>query len=155
EAAKLAFIDDDRYNTSKNVEIPVARLISKDYAAAQRAQISTSGTLEFPGPHLLTVGTTHLSAADRDGNVVCLTQSLVDGFGCGVVAGDTGILMNNGLRVGFLLDRQSANALAPREHAKGVMCPTIVLKDGNAVMGLGAAGGFTIPQTVAQVLMKT
>jgi gamma-glutamyltranspeptidase len=155
EAAKLAFLDDDRYNTSKDVEIPVARLISKEYAASQRANISTTGTLDFPGPPLLTVGTTHLSAADRAGNVVCLTQSLVDGFGCGVVAGETGILMNNGLRVGFLLDPQSVNALAPREHAKGVMCPTIVLKNGRAVMGVGGAGGFTIPQTVAQVILKT
>jgi len=155
ESAKLAFLDDDRYNTGKNVEIPVERLISKEYAASQRAKIASDRVSDFPGPELLTVGTTHLSAGDRWGNVASLTQSLVDGFGCGVVAGETGIVMNNGLRVGFLLDPQSANALAPSEHAKGVMCPTIVLKNGNAIMGVGGAGGFTIPQTVAQVILKT
>jgi gamma-glutamyltranspeptidase/glutathione hydrolase len=154
EAAKAAFLDDDRYNTGKDVDVPVARLISKEYAAEQRAKIRTTQVSSFPGPALPTEGTTHLSAADRWGNVVSFTQSHVDGFGAGVIAGETGIVMNNGLRVGFVLDPQSVNALAPRQRAKGVMCPTIVVKDGRAMMAVGGAGGYTIPQTVGQVLMK-
>ena len=154
EAAKLAFLDDDRYNTGKDVESPVARLISKEYASEQRAKVRMNQVSAFPGPALPTIGTTHLSAADRSGNVVSFTQSLVDGFGSGVIAGETGIFLNNGLRVGFLLDPQSVNALEPGQHAKGVMCPTIVTKGDKAMMGVGGAGGYTIPQTVGQVIMK-
>ena len=85
------------------------------------------------------------------------TQSLVSGFGSGVVAADTGILLNNGHRFGFLLDSDHINALAPGVHAKGVMTPTIIMREGQPLAGLGSSGGYTIPQTVglaiAQMLM--
>ena len=155
EAMKLAFLDDDRYNTAKdNVEIPVSRLISAKYADEQRAKIHRGKVARFPGLPLLPIGTTSLATADRFGNVVAFTQSHVSGFGSGVVAGDTGVVLNNGHRFGFVLDPNHVNALAGGQHAKGVMCPTIVMKGDKVVMGLGAAGGYTIPQTVGQVITK-
>ncbi len=157
EAWKLAFIDDDRYNTGKDVDIPVARFLSKDYAREQRERIvpTRAGTRNLPA--LGAVGTTSLAAADQEGNIVAFTQSLVSGFGSGVVAADTGILLNNGHRFGFLLDSDHINALAPGVHAKGVMTPTIIMREGQPLAGLGSSGGYTIPQTVglaiAQMLM--
>ena len=100
------------------------------------------------------MGTTSLAAADRWGNVVAFTQSLVSGFGSGVVAGDTGILLNNGHRYGFVLDPRHVNSLTPGQRAKGVMSPALAFRDGRPVLGVGAAGGYTIPQTVGQVITK-
>jgi gamma-glutamyltranspeptidase/glutathione hydrolase len=155
EAMKLAFLDDDRYNTAKDdVEIPVERLISKAYAAEQRSKINRGKAARFPGAPLLPIGTTSLATADRSGNVAVLTQSHVSGFGSGVVAGDTGVLLNNGHRFGFVLDADHVNALVGGQVAKGVMCPTLVMKGEKVIMGVGAAGGYTIPQTVGQVITK-
>lgn len=154
EAMKLAFLDDDRYNTGKHVDIPVARLISRGHADRQRAKIDPRKASAFPGPYLPVVGTTSLAAADRWGNVVTFTQSHVSGFGSGVVAGDTGILLNNGHRFGFVLDPGHVNALVGGQPAKGVMSPAIAMRGDTVVMAVGAAGGYTIPQTVGQVLVK-
>lgn len=154
EAMKLAFVDDNTFNTGKDVDIPVARLISKEYANAQRDKIRRDHATAHPLPVLGTEGTTSLAAADKWGNIVAFTQSLVSGFGCGVVAGDTGILLNNGHRYGFVLDEGHVNTLASRQHPKGVMSPTIVVRNGKGAFGIGASGGYTIPQTVGQVLAK-
>jgi len=154
EAMKLALIDDDRYNTGRDVEIPVARLVSKDYAASQRARISARRAGGFPVRPLHTVGTTSLAAADRWGNMVAFTQSLVSGFGCGMVAGKTGILLNNGHRYGFVLEPGHINTLEGGQRAKGVMSPTLALRNGRPVLAIGAAGGYTIPQTVGQAILK-
>lgn len=154
ESIKLALMDDDRLNTGRDVEIPVARLISKAYADEQRRRIDGSRVSAFPGPLLPHLGTTHLAAADRLGNVVTFTQSLMGGFGCGVVGGSTGVLMNNGHRLGFVLDPGHVNRLEGGARAKGLMTPTIVTRDGRPLMALGAAGGYTIPQTVGQVIVK-
>ncbi len=154
EAVKLAFLDDDRYNTGKEVEIPVARLISKEYAAEQRGRIDARKVAAFAGPRLPWEGTTSLAAADRWGNVVAFTQSLVSGFGSGVVVGDTGILLNNGHRYGFVLERSHVNSLVGGQRAKGVMSPVLVFRGDRPVLGIGAAGGYTIPQTVGQAIVK-
>ena len=155
EAMKLAFMDDDRYNTGKTtVDIPLDRLLSHSYADQQRAKIHPARTAAFPGPPLPTVGTTSMSTADRFGNVVAFTQSHVAGFGCGVVAGDTGILLNNGHRYGFVLEPGHVNALVGGQPAKGVMNPAIAMKNGKVVLAVGAAGGYTIPQTVGQTIVK-
>ena len=155
EAMKLALADDDRYNTGKDVDIPVDRLISKEYAAQQRAKIDPKKVAVFHGPLLPTVGTTSLAAADRWGNAVAFTQSLVSGFGSGVIAGDTGIFLNNGHRYGFVLSPPGhINLLEGGQRAKGVMTPALVMKSDKLLMAVGAAGGYTIPQTVGQVITK-
>ena len=155
EAYRLALIDDDRYNTGKeDVEIPVDMIISKEYADEQRAKIDPARIASFSGAPLPFFGTTSLSSADRWGNAVAFTQSLVSGYGSGVIAGDTGIFLNNGHTFGFVLEEGHVNHLEGGQKAKGVMTPCVVMKDGNLVAAVGAAGGYTIPQTVGQVITK-
>ena len=156
EASKLALADDDRYNTGKkDTDIPIDRLISRAYADEQRSNIDLKSVADFHGPLLPTVGTTSLAAADRWGNAVAFTQSLVGGFGSGVIAGDTGIFLNNGHRYGFVLSPSDhVNLMEPNKHAKGVVTPALVMKDDKLLMAVGAAGGYTIPQTVGQVITK-
>ncbi len=155
EAYKLALIDDDVYNTGKeDVEIPVDRIISKAYADEQRERISPARVASFSGAPLPFYGTTSLSSADRWGNAVAFTQSLVSGYGSAVIAGDTGIFLNNGHMFGFVLEEGHVNHLEGGKRAKGVMTPCVVMKDGNLMAAIGAAGGYTIPQTVGQVITK-
>ena len=155
EAYKLAMADDDRYNTGRdNVDIPVDRIISKAYADEQRARIDPARVASFAGAPLPFFGTTSLSAADRWGNAVAFTQSLVSIYGSGVIAGDTGIFLNNGHTFGFVLEEGHVNHLEGGQRAKGVMTPCVVMKDGQLVAAVGAAGGYTIPQTVGQTITK-
>ena len=155
EAYKLAMADDDRYNTGRdNVDIPVDRIISKAYADEQRARIDPARVASFAGAPLPFFGTTSLSTADRWGNAVAFTQSLVSIYGSGVIAGDTGIFLNNGHTFGFVLEEGHVNHLEGGQRAKGVMTPCVVMKDGQLVAAVGAAGGYTIPQTVGQTITK-
>ena len=155
EAYKLALMDDDVYNTGKqDVEIPVERIISKAYADEQRERINPARVASFSGAPFPFYGTTSLSSADRWGNAVAFTQSLVAVYGSGVIAGDTGIFLNNGHMFGFVLEEGHVNHLEGGKRAKGVMTPCVVKRDGNLVAAVGAAGGYTIPQTVGQVITK-
>ncbi len=154
ESFKLALIDDDRYNTGKDVDIPVDRLISKAYADEQREKISPTRVASFGGTPFPFHGTTSLSSADRWGNAVAFTQSLVSVYGSGVIAGDTGIFLNNGHTFGFSLEEGHTNYLEGGQKAKGVMTPCVVMKDDKLVAAVGAAGGYTIPQTVGQTITK-
>jgi len=154
EACKLALADDDRYNTGRDVEVPVDRIISKAYADEQRAKIDPAHVASFSGEPLPFFGTTSLSAADRWGNAVAFTQSLVSIYGSGVIAGDTGIFLNNGHTFGFVLEEGHVNDLEGGQRAKGVMTPCVVMRDGRLVAAVGAAGGYTIPQTVGQTITK-
>jgi gamma-glutamyltranspeptidase/glutathione hydrolase len=155
EAMKLALIDDDLYNTGKTADIPVEQLISRTYADEQRSKIRPDRVAAFEGKPFPFHGTTSLSAADRWGNAVAFTQSLVSVFGSGVIAADTGIFLNNGHTFGFSLDSPDhANYIVGGERAKGVMSPCLVMRDGGCLAAVGAAGGYTIPQTVGQVIAK-
>ena len=87
--------------------------------------------------------------------MVAFTHSLVSSFGSGVIAGNTGIFLNNGHRFGFVLEKDHVNTVTGGAHPKGVMCPTIVMRGDKVLMGIGAAGGYTIPQTVGQSIVKT
>ena len=95
--------------------------------------------------------TTHFIVADRQGNVVCATQSLGMHFGCGVMVPDTGILMNTSLN-NFSSSSDSPNAPKPGRRPRSTMSPTIILKSGQPILALGSPGGQRIPVSVLQVL---
>ena len=95
--------------------------------------------------------TSHLGAADRDGSVVALTQTLLSPFGAKVMLPQTGILMNNGI-MWFDPRPGGPNSIAPGKRPLSNMCPTIVeFADGRRA-ALGASGGRRILPAVAQLL---
>ena len=95
--------------------------------------------------------TSHLGAADRDGTVVALTQTLLSPFGAKVMLPETGILMNNGI-MWFDPRPGGPNSIAPGKRPLSNMCPTIVeFADGRRA-SLGASGGRRILPAVAQLL---
>jgi gamma-glutamyltranspeptidase/glutathione hydrolase len=108
-------------------------------------------------------GTTHLCVIDADGNAVALTTTVNLGFGARVVAGKTGILLNDqmddfslepGVPNAFGLVGSSQNAVAPRKRPLSSMTPTIVLDGDRVKMAVGAAGGPTIITATTQVLLN-
>src|SRR5205085_5596004 len=97
EAKKLAFADRDTYVSDPAfVDVPVEQLLSKTYAEDQRTRINPTKATPYFAPGLEKEGDTmYLCVVDREGNVVSLIQSLYQGFGSGVVGGDTGVLLQN------------------------------------------------------------
>ena len=97
--------------------------------------------------------TTSFSIVDAEGNMICLTQSLGAGFGCGVVIPGTGVCMNNALYWGEL-DQRSPNALRPGGMLMSAMAPSISLRRGRPVLALGTPGSYGICQTQPQAMMQ-
>jgi len=107
--------------------------------------------------------TTHLTAADADGNWVAITATVNTSFGSKVVIPGTGVVLNNemddfaiapGVPNAFGLVGTEANAPAPGKRPLSSMSPTIVLKDGKPVVTCGAAGGPRIISATAQILLR-
>jgi len=104
--------------------------------------------------------TTHFSAADAEGNWVSCTATINTSFGSKVVIPGTGILLNDqmddfsiepGVPNAFKLVGAEANAVAPGKRPLSSMSPTIVLRDGQPFLAIGAAGGPTI---ISQVVIN-
>ena len=108
--------------------------------------------------------TTHLTTADRDGNVVALTQTVNTSFGCKMIVPGTGVILNNemddfsiapGVRNAFGLIGSAANAVEPGKRPLSSMSPTLVLNSSGApTLTCGAAGGPKIITTVLQILVR-
>lgn len=108
--------------------------------------------------------TTHLTTADRDGNVVAITQTVNTSFGCKMIVPGTGVILNNemddfslapGVRNAFGLVGSAANAVAPGKRPLSSMSPTLVLNDaGKPTLTCGAAGGPKIITAVLQTLVR-
>ena len=94
ESKKLAFADRDRWVADPSFrELPLATLVSKEYAGKMRARIDPARAGSFPRSTLdLAAETTYLCAADKDGNAVSFINSLFHGFGSGLVVPGTGHL---------------------------------------------------------------
>ena len=95
--------------------------------------------------------TTHLSVADREGNVVALTQTLLSIFGSRVVLPGTGILMNNGM-MWFDPRPGRPNSIAPGKRPLSNMCPTVVERADGLRFAAGASGGRRIMPAVFQLV---
>jgi gamma-glutamyltranspeptidase/glutathione hydrolase len=151
------------------VQAPINDLLSAKHAAEIRAEIlpdhaTPSASLpQIPGPATEGHNTTHLSVVDAAGNAVSLTTTLNDWFGAKVVAGSTGILMNDEMddfttRPGspnmFGLVQGPQNAIQPGKTPLSSMSPTIVSKDGHLVMVIGSPGGSRIPTITLEAILN-
>ncbi|MCC6179410.1 MAG: gamma-glutamyltransferase [Chloroflexi bacterium] len=166
ETIKLASADRTRWARSGAA---VQGLLSPEYAAAQRARIDPNQAAPSEGERYLAKKsdevqpgdpsrysrdhTTHFEAADREGNLVAITQSLGAPFGSGFVAGDTGVVLNNVL-YWTDLDPDSPNYLRPSAPRESAMSPCIVTEGGHPILGIGTPGSFGILQTTLQMLLN-
>ncbi len=101
--------------------------------------------------------TTHFVVADRDGNIVSVTQSLSHHFGAGVVAAGTGVVFNNTLHNFSYRDRTSVNLAGPRKRPRTTIAPTLVTTPDRPgeLWALGLPGGQRIPTATLQVLLES
>ena len=153
EAKKLAFADRDRYVSDPNfVDVPVERLLNKEYAREQRARINLQKAATSVAAGLEKDGDTmYLCVADGEGNVVSLIQSLYFGFGSGVVGGDSGVMLQNRGSY-FSLDPRHINYLQPGKRTMHTLTPAMVLREGAPYIALGSMGGDAQPQIHVQLL---
>ena len=159
EAMRHAYVDRNSYLGDPDfVKNPIENLLDKNYAAKLRDAIEPqkAGNSQAikPGvsPHEGN-NTTHYSIVDKWGNAVSVTYTLNDWFGAGVMASKTGVILNDEMddftvKVGvpnmYGLVQGEANAIAPGKAPLSSMSPTIVTKDGKAVMVVGTPGGSRI-----------
>jgi len=155
EAKKLAFADRDAYIADPDrVRVPVARLISKEYASERRKLISPTHAMIAPRPGLRENGdTVYLTVVDKDRNAVSFINSLFESFGSGLVAADTGIVLHDRGAL-FVLDPDHPNVIAPRKRPFHTLIPAMVLKDGKPFFSFGVMGGDNQPQGHVQALMN-
>ena len=169
ESMKRAYADRSRYLGDPDfVDVPLASLLSKDYAQRLRRGITDRATPSaeiLPGARLAgeNTDTTHYTVADSAGNVVSNTYTLNFSFGSHIAVPGTGILLNNemadfaadpGRPNAYGLVEGPANAIAARKRPLSSMTPTLVLRDGKAWLATGSPGGSTIITTVLQTLLN-
>lgn len=168
EALRRGYHDRARYLGDSDFDIvPQARLASPDYAEARAATIdmdhaTPSATLDAPPPAKEGDNTTHFSIVDADGNRVAATLSINGPFGAGMVAGDTGLMLNNEMNDFALapntanlygLTGRKANLVAPAKRPLSSMSPTFV-EDDRGLLVLGTPGGSRIISMVLLGILR-
>ncbi len=158
ETKKLAFADRARWYADPDFHpAPVARLISKEYAAQRGKLISMDRALReaAPGtPEQLDEGDTiYLTTADADGMMVSLIQSNYRGMGSGMTPHGLGFMLQNRGEM-FVLKRGHPNAYAPGKRPFHTIIPGFVTKDGKPWLSFGVMGGAMQPQGHVQILVN-
>lgn len=156
EAKKAAFQDRDRWLADpEKKQVPVSRLISKEYASEIRSGIAmdrASGALNATVfEH--TSETVYVSAVDGKGNAASFISSIFMHFGSGVVADGTGIVLQN-RGCAFRLDPSHPNCLEPGKRPMHTIIPGMLFKDGEFLMSFGVMGGDMQPQGHVQFLLN-
>ncbi|WEF30959.1 gamma-glutamyltransferase [Pseudoduganella chitinolytica] len=176
EASRLAFADRNAYLADPEyVEAPVAGLLSKEYAAKRRALIdqqkAAAGPVAAGDPYAFqsdasvplrpgstrlqreSAHTTHLTVADKQGNIVAYTFTIESWGGSGIVVPGHGFLLNNEL-TDFDFSGPHPNVPEGGKRPRSSMAPTIVLRDGKPAFTVGSPGGATIVTTVLQTIVN-
>jgi len=157
EAKKLAFEDRARYYADMDfVDVPVTRLISKDYADERRRLINptrASRSLPAGDARLQQGDTIYLTVADSAGNMVSLIQSNYRGMGSGMIPGELGFVLQDRAEL-FALEPGHANVVAGGKRPFHTIIPAFVMLDGKPLISFGLMGGAMQPQGHAQVIVN-
>ena len=171
-AARLAYADRFAFLADpESAAVPWRGLTSRAYAARRWERVGGTAPQRFragdpwreegrsaprraPGSApAYQDGTTHLCVMDADGNAVSLTNTLMSGFGSGVVAAGTGVILNNGM-MWFDPVPGHVNSIAPRKLPLNNMSPLLVLDERGARLAVGASGGRRITNCVTNLVVK-
>ncbi|GAA1528334.1 gamma-glutamyltransferase [Nocardioides humi] len=178
EASALAFADRGRYVGDPAFEdVPVDALLDDTFAKERACALDPDAAAAKPVPagdvaaydgvcadpaapgeeaaDTEGLSTTHLTTADRWGNVVAYTLTIEQTGGSGMVVPGRGFLLNNELTdFSAVYDPADPNRIEPGKRPRSSMSPTIVLRHGRPVLAVGSPGGSTIITTVLQVLVN-
>jgi gamma-glutamyltranspeptidase/glutathione hydrolase len=153
EAKKLAYADLYAFDADPDyANVPVSRLISKEYAAQLCNRIDPKKA-SIPEPKGDPVGgTVYLATADRWGNMVSFIYSVYDAFGSGITVPGYGFVLHDRGAL-FSLDPNSPNLIAPHKRPFHTLLPGFLMRDGRPVMAFGLMGGSQQAQGHVQVLV--
>ena len=166
EAKKMAFADREAYVADPDyIDVPLAGMLSEEYGR-ERARLINRGQasarmeagdpwrfqperrMAAPagagrrGPHSEEEDTTCFVVADRNGNAVCQLQSIQSGWGSSLVAGNTGILLNNRMTY-WHLDPNHVDCLQPGKRVRHTMNPVMVFRRGDSASNGSSARRLT------------
>lgn len=175
ECFRRAWVDRFRYMGDPEFEdVPIAGLISKEYADEMRKYLNLERVPDElrpgnpwkyqgdgqvpeaaspPGPRGECRNTTHLCTMDKDGNMVSMVQTLGGGFGAYVMSGSTGIILRNYTNL-FNPEPGTSNSIGPWKRPSSHDSLTLVFKDGQPLITIGAPGGRRVITSVVQVLVN-
>ena len=171
EVMRRAYADRALYlgDPDFNPDMPITKLISKDYAASLRKTIDMA-VASKSDPTLFNDAyaheseeTTHFSVIDSEGNAVSMTYTLEAGYGTKIVAEGLGFFLNNEMGdfnaiPGLTNDKGTIgtppNQIASQKRMLSSMTPTIVTRNGKPVLITGSPGGRTIINTTLQVILN-
>ncbi|HTR88446.1 MAG TPA: gamma-glutamyltransferase [Reyranella sp.] len=149
QAKQLAYHDRDRYlGDPRFVDMPTERLISKPYADERRALMDPEHALpwdKIPSYGSLAGDTVYIAVVDREGNAVSLIHSVYGGFGAAVVAGRTGVILQNRSAY-FSLDPASPNRLEPGKVPLHTLIASLAFRDDKFWAAVGCMGADGQPQ---------
>jgi len=150
------------YGDPAFVDVPLARLLSPARAREIRQRLSTTKVLDVTDGGGTDAGTSHVSVTDVAGNAAAITTTINTSFGSGIVAGGTGIILNNemadfnltpGATNVFGLVGTAANVIGPGKRPLSSMSPTIIVDRGRAEIVIGGSGGPMIITGILQTLL--
>jgi gamma-glutamyltranspeptidase/glutathione hydrolase len=155
EAKKLAFEDRAKFYSDPDFnDLPVDKLISKEYASERRQLINPDrAARSYPAGKLKNGDTIYLTVADKDGNMVSLIQSNYLGIGSGMTPTGLGFVLQDRGNL-FSLDKNHMNVYEPGKRPFHTIIPAFVTKDGLPFFSFGVMGGSMQPQGHVQVLIN-
>jgi gamma-glutamyltranspeptidase/glutathione hydrolase len=170
--ARLAYADRFEYVADPEfAEVPWNGLVSDEYIARRRGEVAAHAASQFlPGdpwveegrrPEKVLAssrpgfdnGTTHLCVIDGDGNAVSMTNTIMSGFGSGIIPKGTGVVMNNGM-MWYDPEPGRVNSIAPGKFPLNNMTPALVMDSDGVKLAVGASGGRRITNCVTQQIIK-
>lgn len=157
QAKQLAYHDRDRWLADpKFADVPIEHLLSDEYLAKRRELIDPDRALpwdQVPSYGSLAGDTIYIAAVDREGNAASLIQSLYWGFGSAVVAGRTGVVLQNRSAY-FSLDPASPNRLEPGKIPMHTLIASLAFRDSRLWSVLGCMGADGQPQIHLQAYLS-
>lgn len=152
EAMKMAFADADAYVADPRVvDVPGGALLSPRYLARRAGEIDLArasiGRAGRPGD------TVYVAVVDEQGNACSFIQSLYEGFGSGLTASGTGIVLQN-RGSNFVVDPGHPNCVAPGKRPYHTIIPAQLGRAGEFFACLGVVGGFMQPQGQMQIIRR-
>ena len=154
EAKKLAFEDRAKYYSDPDFSnIPVEKLVSKDYAKERAKLIKSRSARKYDAGKIENGNTIYMTVADKFGNMVSLIQSNYSGMGSGMTPTGLGFVLQNRGNL-FCLEEGHNNVYEPHKRPFHTIIPAFITKDGKPWISFGVMGGAMQPQGHAQIVVN-